>query len=242
MKSVSLFGIFGPVAILGVLALAAPSALAYDAIDVAHGGTIAGSIRFEGVATPAAKLEATKDKDFCGKHELLNEQLVVGADKGLANVVVFLDKISKGKAMKPGKARLDNENCRYEPHVQAFVVGTDLEVSNQDPVLHNTHIRLPKSDVFNYGLPVQGQVINQKVRRKGLMKVGCDAGHTWMAAYIAVFDHPYFAVTGADGAFSLADVPPGDYKLVFWHEKLGRKTQKITVEAGGRADASIGWK
>ena len=73
------------------------------------------------------------------------------------------------------------------------------------------------------------------------MKVGCDAGHTWMTAYIAVFEHPYFAVTAADGSFRIGDIPGGTYKLVFWHEKLGRKVKKVTVTGGGVSDASLAW-
>ena len=136
----------------------------------------------------------------------------------------------------------DNTTCRYEPHVQAFVVGTELHVKNEDAVLHNTHIRLPSSDVFNYALPEKGQVIKKKVTRPGLMKVGCDAGHTWMSAWIAVFEHPYFAVTDKEGRFSLGDVPPGDYTLMYWHEKLGKASHKFTVTAGGAIDASHAYK
>ncbi len=221
--------------------LAASPAAAYDAVEVTDGGTIQGAVTFSGTAPAPVKLVPTKDKDYCGKHELVSEQLVVGAGGALSNVVVFLGKIKKGRAAAPSKPKLDNKGCRYEPHVQAFAINSELTVSNQDPVLHNTHIKLPDSDVFNYGLPVKGQTVSQKIRRPGLMKVGCDAGHTWMSAYIAVFDHPYFAVTGADGRFSLADVPPGTYKVVFWHEKLGRKVQKVTVTAGGTAQASLAW-
>ena len=223
---------------LAGIAVATPAA-AYDQIEVKGGGTIAGTVSFLGAAPKAAPLEITKDQDFCGKNPLFNESLLVSESKGLRNVVVFLKGVKAGKALNPGSATLANVNCRYEPHVQALVVGTELKVENADPILHNTHIKLPKSDVFNYGLPVQGQVVTRKIVRKGLMKVGCDAGHTWMSGYIASFDHPYFAVTDEAGQFRIDAVPPGAYTLLFWHEKLGQKKQKVVVTADGQIDASM---
>ncbi len=218
------------------------SAHAYKAIKVTNGGTIAGQVRFLGKVPPPRTVKVTQDPKVCGTTRKISHDVVVGKAKGLKNAVVFIQKIKQGKVAKAGKAKLANVQCRYEPHVQAFVVGTELAVSNADPVLHNTHIKLRKSDVFNYGLPRKGQIITSTIRRKGLMKVGCDAGHTWMLAWIAVFDHPYFAVTGADGKFAMTDVPPGTYKLAYWHEKLGRKMATVKVTAKAEAKASVDFK
>ncbi len=217
------------------------SAWAYTPGAVTGGGVVSGNVRFTGAVPAAPRLPVTKDPQVCGTDKP-NEVLLVSPSKGLANAVVFIDKIEHGKPLVVGKAELDNSVCRYEPHVQAFAVGTELHVKNEDAVLHNTHIRLPTSDVFNYALPEKGQIIKKKVTRSGLMKVGCDAGHTWMSAWIAVFDHPYFAVTDKEGRFTLADVPPGEYTLLYWHEKLGKASQKITVAAGGTVDASHAFK
>jgi hypothetical protein len=184
----------------------------------------------------------TKDEGVCGVRPPVDESLVVSPQKGLHNVVVHLGKIERGKPIQAAQASLENRDCRYEPHVQAVAVGSELAVRNADPILHNTHIRLPQSDVFNYALPVQGQVIKKRLQRAGLMKVGCDAGHTWMSAWIAVFDHPYFAVTDKDGRFTLGDVPAGQWVVQVWHEKLGGATVKVTVAPGGTADASHAFK
>ena len=218
------------------------SAHAYTAIQVKDGGVIAGQIRYLGKVPTPKKIKVTQDPKVCGTTRFPVAEIQVDKAKGLKNAVVFIQNIKKGAATRPGKAKLANVDCSYKPHVQAFVVGTELAVSNADPVLHNTHIKLPRSDVFNYGLPRKGQIITSKIRRKGLMKVGCDAGHTWMRAWVAVFDHPYFAVTGADGSYRIADVPPGTYKLAFWHEKLGRKVQTVTVAAKIEAKASVDFK
>ncbi|MBI5607495.1 MAG: hypothetical protein HY902_01290 [Deltaproteobacteria bacterium] len=224
------------------LAVLPAAALAYTPGAVTGGATVRGVVKFTGAVPAPVKLDIVKDNEVCGAEPKYDESLQVGAGQGLANVVVFIDKIDKGKPLAPGKAELDNHKCRFVPHLQAFSVGTELAVKNSDGVLHNTHIRLPNSDVFNYALPEKGQVIKKKVSRAGLMKVGCDAGHVWMGAWIAVFDHPYFAVTDKDGKFSLADVPPGQYNLMFWHEKLGKGSQKVTVQPGAAQDLTHVYK
>ena len=228
-------------ATMAVLCGLASPAWAYTPGAVTGGGVLSGTVRYLGNVPPAPRLPVTKDPQVCGSDKP-DEALLVSAAKGLANAVVFIDKIDHGKALGAGKAELDNSTCRFDPHVQAFAVGTELHVKNEDAVLHNTHIRLPSADVFNYALPEKGQVIKKKVTRSGLMKVGCDAGHTWMSAWIAVFEHPYFAVTDKEGRFSIGDVPPGDYALMYWHEKAGKASQKFSVAAGATVDASHAFK
>jgi len=218
------------------------SVLAYEGKAVEGGGTVTGAARFLGHAPAPKKLEITKDHAVCAKVPKYSEVLIVGPGKGLHNAVVFLDRVKSGKPLRAGRASIDNRECRYEPHVQAVAVGTEMLVKNSDAVLHNTHAKLPNSDVFNYGLPEKGQVIPKKLTRTGLIKVGCDAGHTWMSAYILVFDHPYFAVTDTYGRFTIGDVPPGKYNLIIWHEKLGKQVKPVTVTPGGKVELSVEWK
>jgi uncharacterized protein (DUF111 family) len=233
------------VVILVAIALAsllATVALAYTPGPVVGGAAVRGIVKFTGPVPAPAKLDIIKDPEVCGTEPKFDESLQVGAGQGLANVVVYIEKIDKGRALTTAKAELDNRHCRFVPHLQAFATGTELAVKNSDGVLHNTHIRLPNSDVFNYALPEKGQVIKKKMTRAGLMKVGCDAGHVWMGAWIAVFDHPYFAISDKDGKFSLADVPPGQYNLMFWHEKLGKGSQQLTVQPGAAQDLTQVYK
>ena len=219
-----------PALLVAVLLIVAPGdSRAYGEGPIDGGGAVAGTVRFLGTAPAPAQLTITQDAAHCGKTPLFAEDLLVSASRGLANVVVFVDGVTAGKAAVPSPAKLDNVGCRYEPHVVAMVLGSTLQVGNSDPILHNTHARLPKSDVFNIALPMEGQVIDRTIDKMGLMKVGCDAGHGWMSAWIATFDHPYFAVTDAEGAYSIPDLPPGDYTLVMWHEKLGRRTQPLKI-------------
>lgn len=210
-----------------------PAAVAYEGGTVADGGAISGKIVFDGKAPATKKLKVTKDGEVCGQTKD-SQELIVGAGGALKNVVVYIKKIKKGKPVKKDMLVLDQTGCVYEPHVMATVKGAKIELRNSDAILHNIHAVLGKVIVFNIAMPTKGQKINQKLRQAGLLTVTCDAGHTWMGSFIHVFDHPYFAVTGADGSYQINDLPPGDYELVAWHEKLGTKTSPIKITAKGK--------
>ncbi|TIX37701.1 MAG: hypothetical protein E5V19_08175, partial [Mesorhizobium sp.] len=118
--------------------------------------------------------------------------------------------------------------CRFEPAVQMIPAGS-LEVVNSDPMLHNTHGYYGKRTAFNLALPNKGQRIPVELKRAGTVRVDCDA-HGWMEGWVYVVDNPYYAVTGADGKFSITDVPPGNYKLVAIHPFTGPIEQPVKVE------------
>ena len=163
-------------------------------------GTIEGTIRLAGPAPAIAARPILKDASACGR-EAAAESVVVGKGGGLGNVVVFLKDAKPAAAPAPvAGASLDQRKCRYIPHVQALTVGTSLAVMNNDAILHNVHGNEAKTDgpaltVFNLATPIKGQKVPVAMRRPGLVKLQCDAGHTWMNAWIYVFDHPYYAVT-----------------------------------------------
>jgi carboxypeptidase family protein len=116
------------------------------------------------------------------------------------------------------------------PDIQVIPAGS-LDVVNTDPVLHNTHGYYGKRTAFNLALPNKGQRIPVELQRAGTVRVDCDA-HGWMEGWIYVVDNPYYAVTGADGKFSIGDVPPGDYKLVIAQPYVGVVEQAVTVKGG----------
>jgi hypothetical protein len=203
--------------------------MAYEAIQVTDGGTIKGKVVFQGTV-PTKKIIPTKDKETCG--DIREEpEITVGPDKGVQDAVVYLKDIQKGKAMqKPAKTpEIVNKQCRFVPHVQALPIG-GIVIVNSDPVLHNTHGFLGKATVFNVALPVKGQRIEKPLKKEGMMRVECDS-HGWMLAWVYVAPNPYNAVTAQDGTFSIADVPPGSYKLVTWHEFTGETETPVTVKA-----------
>jgi len=218
--------------------LLATPAHAYEETSVADGGTIAGKVVFKGTV-PTEKIVVTKDKDVCGG--IRDEpQIIVGPDGGAKDVVVRLVDVASGKAwgeMNLQKPVLDQEHCVFRPRVQVMAPGT-LDVVNSDPLLHNTHGYYGKRTAFNLALPNQGQTIETELTRPGEVRVDCDA-HGWMEAWIYVVDNPYFAVTAEDGSFTVADVPPGDYKLVTIHELTGQTEASVSVKAGETAELAI---
>jgi len=209
-------------------------------------GTIEGTIRLAGAAPAVAARPILKDAGACGR-EAAAESVVVGKGGTLGNVVVFLKDAKPAAAPAPvAGASLDQRKCRYVPHVQALTVGTSLAVMNNDAILHNVHGNEAKTDapaltVFNLATPIKGQKVPVAMRKPGLVKLQCDAGHTWMNAWIYVFEHPYYAVTDDSGAFVIGDVPPGEHVVELWHEPANgegagtRVTAKVKVIDGKRA-------
>jgi hypothetical protein len=224
-------GILGAV-VLGASIVLAGTVLAYEGVDVADGGTISGDVKYNGDPPAPAKLAVTKDNEVCGK-EKNSPDLVVGANKGIQNVVVRITNIQKGKKMVPASPNpvFDQKGCEYLPHVLAFPAGSTVDILNSDGILHNVHTTSTANPAFNQAQPKFKKKIEAKFDKPEMpIKVQCDA-HGWMHAWFISQDHPYYAVTDANGAFKLSDVPPGDYELELWHETLGKQTQKVTVKA-----------
>jgi hypothetical protein len=223
-------------ATVAAVTIASP-AEAYEEGAATGGGTIEGKVVFNGTV-PTRKIIPNKDVEVCGgpREEPLIE---VGADNAVANAVVYLVDVAKGKAW-PASSKppeLNNHKCRFEPHVQVTRAGP-LVVVNSDPMLHNTHGYYGRRTVFNMALPNQGQRIPAELPRAGTVRIDCDA-HGWMEGWIFVVDNPYYAVTGADGKFSIADVPPGTYKLVAIESFTGPTEQTVPVEAGKPTNLTI---
>lgn len=210
------------------------------AASVAAAGEIQGRVTYAGSPPSAPSLKVLKDTKACGVSQP-DESLLVGPQRGLKNAVVSLeDPPAAGQDIPLKELKLDQQGCRYVPHTLAARVGTRLEVANSDPVFHNVNASQGGTrTAFNLAFPLQGQKRMVALTQAGLLRVGCNAGHDWMAAWIHVFDHPFFAVTAEDGAFELSGVPPGSYTLAIWHERLGRQRVKVTVPAAGAADAAI---
>jgi plastocyanin len=211
-------------------------------------GSIQGTVKIVKPAPAAPALPVVKDGSVCGK-EAPNDGIVVDKNGGLGNVVVSLkDAKFAGKPGPVANAALDQRQCRYFPHVQALTVGTQLSLMNNDAILHNVHANETGMTVFNVAMPIKGQKLPIPMRKPGLMKLQCDAGHTWMSGYIYVFEHPYFAVTDEKGAFTIKDVPPGDYTIELWHEAPDgqgagvRTTSKVKVTDGAPAKLDLSMK
>ena len=167
------------------------------------------------------------------------QRVRVGAQNGLADVVVHV-KGAPGVA-KPVPAEpvvLDQKNCMYHPSVIAVRAGQPLVIRNSDGVLHNVHAFAKSNPPFNIGQPIAGMESRRTMRVSELIPVRCDI-HEWMDASLAVFEDAFFAVSDADGRFSIDGLPPGEYEIEAWHPKLGTRTQKVKVGEGGLADVVV---
>ena len=216
----------------GTLA-ALPASADYEVVAVTNGGSIDGVVRLSGAAPAMPPIKVDKNPDYCGT-SIPDPTYTVGSSGGLANVIVYLKDITKGKAAPSEPVALVNEHCMFSPRVQGAMVGEQIKISSDDDVLHNTHLRFGQNNatIFNVALPFKGFSVTKPLpAHPGLIDVKCDV-HEWMRAWIMELDNPYYATTDADGHFTLKDVPPGSYTLVVWHEAAGEKSEPVVVTAG----------
>jgi Carboxypeptidase regulatory-like domain len=204
------------VAVLGLVLLVAAPSGAYEVAAVPDGGTISGTVKFVGPLPKLDPIPVNKNRDVCGEHKPA-EALVLSADRGVKGSVVLIEGVARGKK-GGGEVVLDNHQCVFVSHVTAVGLKEKVAIRNSDPVLHNTHGFLGTPTVFNVALPTKGQVIEvtKYLKNPGVIRVLCDA-HPHMSAWMIVHDSPYYAVTDDKGAFRIADVPPGTYKVTMWH-------------------------
>ena len=216
-------------------------------VDAATAGDVKGVVSLDGAAPKNEPIKMNADP-VCVKQNStpqFQETYAVASDgKGLGNVFVYVKDGLGNYAYDPPTemAKIDQQNCRYHPHVFGVRVGQDFEIVNSDPALHNIHA-LPKGNKeFNNGQPIQGMRMKHTFTAKEVMvPFKCDV-HGWMNAYVGVLDHPYFATTDKDGKFELKGLPPGTYTIEAWHEKLGATTQSVTLGAKESKDVTFTFK
>jgi len=233
--------------VLSALAVVATASLAgraaaYEATLVTDGGTLSGTVTIEGTAPPPAKIEVTKDPEVCGKEskEKVNPSLLVGPGGGIQYVVVTV-KAAKGKKLEvPAEHPVfDQRTCEFHPHVLVFPAGSTIDVKNSDGILHNIHTTSTVNPSQNQAQPKFKPKIQLKVEKPETIAIKCDV-HGWMSGYWVATETPYVAVTAADGSFKIADLPPGDYDVEVWQEKLGKVTQKASIKP--KEETKVAWK
>jgi plastocyanin len=194
----------------------------------AWGGTIRGMVRFTGAAIEQKKLPVTVDHSVCGK-EKDAEDIVLSPEKGIRNVVVSLQAPPPGAKWPVALpiVQMDQEQCVFVPRVVVVPVGGTVEFLNTDRLLHNLHSDSTGNPKFNRTQP-RGRTIPIALKEPEIIRVDCDL-HPWMRAWVVVADHPFYAVTNAQGEFMLDNVPPGEYTLKLWQESLGTVTKDVTV-------------
>lgn len=223
----------------------APKAVEYFHVDPATAGTIKGKIRLGSKPKPPRTVISMASDAGCehahaGK-PVYDESVLVGRDGGIANVFVYLKTGLEGKKFEPAKmaVTLDQHGCLFVPRVIGLQAGQILDVKNSDTVSHNIHPMPTNNREFNEQQSPGAPDVEHKFPRMDVMiPVKCNV-HSWMHAYIGVVDNPYFAVTGSDGTFELKNVPPGQYTLAFWQEKLGEGTKQVRLEPSGAASLTL---
>jgi plastocyanin len=214
-------------------------------VDAATAGNVAGRITFEGTPPKPGTVRMDSDPNCVQQGKVAtDETFIVGDGGALQNVFVYV-KDGLGNLRFPVPSTtivLDQKGCHYVPHVLGAQVGQSVEVLNSDPTLHNVHAIPAANQEFNTGQPLPGMKHTHQFSTKEVMvPFKCDV-HPWMRAYIGVLDHPYFAVTGADGGFNLKGLPPGTYTIEAWHETLGAQTQTVTIGDRESRDITFSFK
>jgi len=194
---------------------------------VSRSAAVRGRITLAGAVPKPKPLPVFKSRSFCGA-KVANETLLVNHDGGLKNGVVILRPVHPVSTAAPEKLVLDNQRCAFTPHVQVASVGSELLLKNSDPILHTVHARLGVETLFNVGLPHWRQVI-KRLDRAGVIRIDCDVLHTWMSALIVVSDSPFVAISDAKGEFAINGLSAGDYQMEVWHEQLGVKAIRLSV-------------
>lgn len=224
-------------------------------------GTVKGRVVWAGGDVPPRKpIDVDNDHDHClGKGPLLSEEWVVHEkNKGVRWTFVWLapEPHAKNRPLPIHPSRkeipaqevvIDQPCCAFEPHALALRKGQNLVVKNSSSVAHNVNWRGdPRTNPGdNQTIPAQRSYTIKGLQPDGFgfpLRLECNL-HRWMSARVGVFDHPYFAVTDADGAFEMKSAPAGEYRLMIWHESAGwcggakgKEGKKITIPNDGTAD------
>ena len=153
--------------------------------------------------------------------------------------VVYLETAPRGAFddTAPRRARLDQRNEMFVPHVIAIQVGTTVDFPNNDSTYHNV-FSLSRTKPFDLGRYAVGKSKAVTFDRPGIVRVFCDI-HSHMNAWILVFAHPFFAVTDADGRFRIEGIPPGTYTVAIWNEAATAESRTVVVSAGSEADVGF---
>ncbi|MBI2072085.1 MAG: hypothetical protein HYT81_03435 [Gemmatimonadetes bacterium] len=210
---------------------------------MAQGGSVTGTVKFSGTPPANPKVDMSDEAACKGKYP--TDPVITVTGGNLQNVLVY---VKSGLPAGPKVTApttpvvVDQEGCLYHPRTLAVMAGQPLEIRNSDPVLHNIKVVAKKNRGFNISQPAKGMKTTRTFTAQEIaIPVACNV-HGWMHANLNVFAHPFFAVTGADGSFTLKGLPAGTYEVEAWHEKLGTQTMSVAVPATGSAAATFTFK
>ena len=198
--------------------------------------TVSGTINFTGTAPANPKIDMSQEAPCASKHTTppVDEQYEVANGK-LGNVFVYVKSGLPADAKygtPDASVEIDQDGCLYHPRVFGVMTNQKILIKNADPLLHNIKAVPKENRPFNISQPSAGmQTTRTFTTPEVMVPLECNV-HSWMHAYVGVLPHPFFATSGADGSFSIKNLPPGTYTIEAWHEKLGTQTQNVTIGAG----------
>ena len=247
MKRALKFGSLGLMVLVGVAAGNKPQeAVAIKVAEAAPAGgaALSGSISITGNVPAPTKIKMAADPACAQAHPdaVMSREIVANAGK-LQNVLVYVKEGLTGSFPAPAEAVVINQTgCMYEPHVFGLQTGQKLEILNNDSTLHNINCQAKANKKFNIAQPTKGMKSTKTFDQPEVgVPFKCNV-HPWMAAYAGVFNHPFFAVSGADGSFSIKGLPAGTYTVEAWQEKLGVQTQTVTIADGESKQISFSFE
>ncbi len=202
-------------------------------VNEADAGTITGKVNFTGDKPAMRNIDMSANPACSRAHSTpqKSEEVVVNGNNTLANTFVWIKSGLPDRQWTPPTqpVTLDQQGCMYKPHVVGVMTGQNIEVRNDDPTNHNIHPMPRINQEWNESQPPKGDPKMKSFAREEVMiPVKCNV-HPWMRAYIGVVSHPFYAVTGDDGTFTIKGLPPGKYTLEAWHEKYGPQDVEVTV-------------
>jgi hypothetical protein len=214
-------------------------------VSAAGEGKITGSVKLDGAAPHMKGIDMSKDP-FCVKanpNPVHYENVVVSANGGLANVVLYLSDWSGPATVTTAVPVFDQKNCNYTPHVLAMDVNETFKVETSDQTAHNIHPNpnpMTGNIPWNQSQPPGAPPVEKSWKAPEMIEVKCNI-HPWMHGWFAVVKGPY-ATTDENGNYTINDVPPGSYTVTAWQETYDKMTQKVTVAAGASAKADFTFK
>ena len=205
-----------------------------------NGATVIGQVTFTGAVPAPQTVKVTRDPDFCGTSVSIQNLMVDSSSKGLQGAVVNVEGLSQSSGKTPPTSIpvLRNRQCEFFPRIGTAKAKEPLHLINDDPILHNTHIRHGKRTFLNVAQVAGGRTFKKRLKTPGVLRIQCDK-HEFMKSYILVFDHPYYSVTDAMGHFRISGVPPGPQELTIWHETLGTIHTKVEVPERGEVSITV---
>ena len=202
-------------------------------LEMIYAGTLEGTVHYLGKQPPPRVIQVAKDQDHCGAEVSIQTVQIHDAQGALSDAVVSVEGVKDvGQEAMEIERPVLNTRCAFAPRIGLARQGQELEIRNQDPILHNTHIKHRGRTFLNVAQVPGGHPIVKRLKRPGLHTIRCDK-HVFMEGSLHVFAHPYYSMTNQTGMFRIEGIPAGKHPIRVWHETLGILEKVVNVSEKG---------